>query len=180
MAESNSTKWNESSQLGDLLSRFQYMFPLTGLERRRAYVFFRGWLPTFALMCKQIDCILGEDKRDFAWTRIREKFGGPSLSYEMRGQARHAIHAHRPTEVRRIACAAIESFEPIAVAIQETVLKAELELRDRCIICGTESTITNAQGPWASLCALHRSLPLLATSDHQPATVWKIAQLHEF
>ena len=43
------------------------MFPLTGGARRRAYTFFRGRMPTFARLCEQIDAILGEDKRDFAW-----------------------------------------------------------------------------------------------------------------
>lgn len=173
------TAWNEGSQLGDLLARFRYMFPITESERRRSYLFFRGWMPTFARLCEQIDAILGEDKRDFAWVRIREKFGAPSLSYSMRGQARHVIHAHRPTEVRRIVCEPVESFEPVAVAVQEAVLWAGLELREKCIVCGTKSTITNDQGPWASLCDRHRKAPLLESLNHQPATVWTIAQLQE-
>lgn len=177
MAESNSTKRNESSDLGDLLSRFQYMFPLTGLERRRAYVFFRGWLPTFALMCKQIDCILGEDKRDFGWTRIREKFGAPSLSYKMRGRARHVIHAHRPEEVTRIICAPAGSFDPAAVDIQEIVLRREVDLRQSCIVCGAKSTITNAPGPWASLCGKHRTGAFL--EDVFRSSVWTAAEIRE-
>lgn len=171
--------WTEPSQLRALLARFPYMFPLAGADESRAYIFFRGWLPTFAMLCQQIDSILGRDKRDFGWTRIREKFGAPSLSYEMRGRARHAIHAHRPSEVSRIACAPAESFGPAAVAIQEAVLLAELQLREKCIVCGATSKITNAQGPWASLCAQHQAQPLLESSNHQPATIWRIAQLQE-
>lgn len=174
-----SADWNEQAQLRAFLSRYSYMFPLTGGARRRAYTFFRGWMPTFARLCEQIDAILGEDKRDFAWVRIREKFGAPSLSYSMRGQARHVIHAHRPTEVRRIDCEPVESFEPVAVVIQETVLSTELELREKCIACGAKSTITNAQGPWASLCDQHRTTPILESLNHQPATVWTVAQLRE-
>lgn len=159
MNQSTPTAWNESSQLGNLLARFPYMFAEP--NRKRAYSFFRGWLPTFALMCQQIDAILGEDKRDFLWTRIREKFGAPSLAYQMSGQARHVIHAHRPTEVRRISCAPSDLFEQSAVAIQEAVLLAELALREACIVCGAPSIITNAGGPWASLCAEHRSSAFL-------------------
>ena len=143
----------------------------------RAYIFFRGWMPPFALLCEQIDALLDKDKRDFAWVRIREKFGAPSLAYEMRGQARHAIQAHRPTEVRRIDCEPVGSFELVAVAIQEAVLLAELELREKCIVCGTKSTITNAQGPWASLCDRHQTASILESLNHQPATVWAIARL---
>lgn len=179
MNQSITTAWNEASELKSFLARFSYMFPLTGSERRRAYVFFRGWMPTFAQLCKRVDAILGEDKRDYEWVRIREKFGAPSLSYVMRGQARHVIHAHRPTAVRRIVCAPVESFEPVTVAVQEAVLWAELELRDKCIVCGTKSTITNDQGPWASLCVHHRTAPLLESLNQQRAMVWTIAQLQE-
>lgn len=170
-----STAWNEPSQLSDLVARFPYMFAEP--NRKRAYLFFRGWLPTFASMCVQIDSILGEDKRDFVWTRIREKFGAPSLSYMMRGQARHVIHAHRPTEVRRITCSSSEIFEPSAVAIQDAVLLAELALRGECIVCGMPSIITNAGGPWASLCAEHRSSAFL--DNLEGTSLWVAAELFE-
>lgn len=173
------TAWNDPSELKSFLARFMYMFPLTGSERRRAYSFFRGWMPTFAQMCEEIDSNLDDDKREFGWTRIREKFGAPSLSYQMRGRARHVIHAHRPDEVRRIVCAPVESFDSSAVAVQEAVLSAELKMRQKCIVCGAKSTITNSQGSWASLCILHRSSVLAASLDHSPATVWSIAQLRE-
>ncbi len=127
------TAWNEPSQLGDLLARFQYMFPLGGSERIRAYVFFRGWMPVFGSLCEQIDARLGDDKRGFEWLKIREKFGAPSFAYNMRGRARHAIHSHRPSEVHRIDCAPSELFEPLAVAVQELVLEAELQLRQTCM-----------------------------------------------
>lgn len=173
MNQPTSTACSDSSQLRALLARFLYMFPLTGVERKRAYIFFRGWMPTFALLCQHIDEALGSEKRDFGWLRIREKFGAPSFSYEMRGRARHVIHAHRPTEVTRIHCAPSESFDPTAVAIQEAVLEAEVRLRETCIVCGARSTITNAVGPWASLCSGHRKLDFMA------ASVWAAAQLRE-
>ena len=88
--------------------------------------------------------------------RIREKFGAPNFSYEMQGRAPHVINAHRPTEVTRITCKPIESFDPTAVAIQESVLEAEVRLRETCIVCRTSSTITNDVGPWSSLCVEHR------------------------
>lgn len=151
------------------------MFPLMGSERKRAYVFFRGWMPTFALMCGQIDAMLCEDKREFAWTKIREKFGAPSFSYQMRGQARHVIHAHRPEEVRRILCAPVESFEPLAVEIQEAVLRAEAKLRSACIVCGADSKITNAGGPWASLCADHLTPKFLKHIEKK--SLWSTATI---
>jgi hypothetical protein len=169
--------WNEPSQLCRFLERFAYMFPLAAADRRRSYVFFRGWMPAFAFGCEQIDSILGADKRYFAWTRIREKFGAPSLAYQMRGQARHVIHAHRPTEVRRICCAPRASFEPLAVAIQEAVLLVEMALRESCIVCAAPSLIVNAGGPWASLCGEHRESAFL--KNLEDISLWKVAELSQ-
>lgn len=179
MNQPTSTAWSDSSQLRALLARFPSMFPLTGVERKRAYIFFRGWMPTFVLLCQHIDEALGREKRDFAWMRIREKFGAPSFSYEMRGRARHVIHAHRPTEVTRIHCAPSESFDPTAVAIQEAVLQAEVILRETCIVCGARSTINNDAGPWASLCPKHQSASFPDQLDGRSASVWIAAQLRE-
>ena len=177
MNRTTSIAWNEPSQLQGLLARFPYMFSLAESDRRRAYVFFRGWMPTFALMCEQIDEILGSDKRDFKWTRVREKFGAPSLVYQMRGQARHVIHAHRPTEVRRIYCAPSAMFDPSAVAIQEAVLLTEVALRGACIVCGKSSSIVNAGGPWASLCAEHQTSVFIESLKGR--SLWGAAELRE-
>lgn len=177
MNQPTPTAWNEPSQLRNFLARFQYMFPLVGSDRRRAYVFFRGWMPTFAQMCGQIDINLGDDKRDFGWARIREKSGAPSLSYQMCGHARHVIHAHRPDEVTRIVCAPADSFDPSAVEIQEVVLRGEVTLRQSCIVCGAPSIITNACGPWASLCANHRTGTFL--KGLIGSSVWTAAELRE-
>jgi len=153
------------------------MFPLTGDEGRCAYLFFRGWISTFATACAQIDAILGSDKRAFHWTRLREKSGAPSFAYRMEEQARFAVNVHRPDEVHRVVCEPREGFDPIAVEIQELVLETETRLRSQCIICSAPSTITNAQGPWASLCAYHCSADLPEDSHALVGPVWKAAQL---
>jgi hypothetical protein len=136
-------------------------------------------MPTFANLCEQIDAILADDKRNFGWHRIREKFGAPSLSYEMRSRARHVIHAHRPTEVRRIDCAPSDSFEPAAIAVQEAVLAAEVVLRNTCIVCAAPSMITNAGGAWASVCAEHRADDFLNGGSGESESLWRAAVLRE-
>ena len=177
MNKLKSTAWDEPIQPGSLLARFSYMFPHTGSERKRAYVFFRGWMPTFALMCEQIDALLADDKREFAWIRVREKFGAPSLSYQMRGRARHVIHAHRPDEVTRIACAPADSYDPSAIEIQEAILRGEVTLRQSCIVCGAHSIITNVAGPWASLCSEHRTSDFIESLSC--GSVWTAAELRD-
>lgn len=179
MNQLTSIAWNDSTELRSFLARFSYMFPLAGGERSRAYIFFRGWMTTFVNLCEQIDAILANDKRNFGWHRIREKFGAPSLIYEVRGRARHVIHAHRPTEVRRIDCAPRDSFEPTAVAIQEAVLTAEVLLRETCIVCAAPSMITNAGGFWASLCAEHGADDFLNGGTGECGSLWRAAVLRE-
>jgi hypothetical protein len=140
-----------------LKAAFPYMFPLVGEDGRRAYRFFRGWLPAFASTCAEIDALLGVNKRGFHWTRIREKYGSPSLAYGMEGQARIAYNIHRPDAVQRVESKPPVNADPTAVAIHELVLQLEVRLRSLCIVCGAAAEITQHQGPWASLCAEHRA-----------------------
>ena len=158
-----------------LQRRFPYMFPLEGEERRRAYVFFRGWLAPLAKTCEDIDELLGTDKCAFHWVRVREKFGSPSFAYRMEGKACAAINIHRPTEVHRHECVPAEGNDPVALAVDERVLQLEVKLRSRCIVCGGPSEISNDRGPWASLCPVHRA------EDDGPrghmGSVWEAAQV---
>ncbi|MDM0032362.1 hypothetical protein QTI33_09520 [Variovorax sp. J22P271] len=160
-----------------LQPRFPYMFPLEGEERRRAYIFFRGWLAPLARTCEDIDQFLRTDKRGFHWVRLREKFGSPSFAFQMEGRALVAINIHRPTEVHRYECEPVEGFDPVALAVDERVLQIEVELRSLCIVCGSPSEINNDRGPWASLCPVHRA------EDDGPqgdmGSVWAAAQLKE-
>ena len=173
------TEPEPSEKLRKLPSRYSYMFPLQGQERARAYAWFRGWLPEVAVMCDRIDLLLGDNKRDFHWIRVREKFGAPSFHYQMEGKARFAVNLHRPQDVRRVDCAPRETFDPVAVAVQEVILETEVELRSHCIICGAPATITNAQGPWASLCAFHSAADLPTDPADTMGPVWKAARLAE-
>jgi len=161
------------------LSRYRYMFPLESAERRQAYVWLRGWIPGFAELCQQIDALLGPDKRNFRWTRVREKFGAPSLAYQMDGKARFAFNMHRPHEVLRVECATREAFDDVAIEIHERILQREVLLRSQCIICGAPATITSAQGPWASLCAVHRAAVLPINLDDPMGPVWMAARVGE-
>jgi len=170
---------NNQVNLSGVLSRYGYMFPLTGSERMRAYVWLRGWVLGVAAACERIDVLLGANKRGFHWTRVREKFGAPSLAYQMDGKARFAINIHRPDEVHRLECAGRGGFDPVALEIHELILQTEVQLRSQCIICGASSSITNSQGPWASLCAAHRTVDLAGDLANPFGSIWTAAHVAE-
>lgn len=156
---------------------FSYMFPLDGAGASRAYMFFRGWLPALASTCTEIDALLGANKRGFRWTRIREKYGSPSLAYWMEGQARVAINIHRPDSVQRVESKPLVDADPTAVAIHELVLQLEVRLRSLCIVCGAPSEINQDQGPWASLCAEHRAETFAEGHKDWRGSVFKSAEV---
>ena len=162
---------------GTLQARFPYMFPLEGEDHRRAYTFFRGWMPPLARACEDIDTLLSADKRGFHWTRLREKFGSPSLAYRMEGEARVAMNIHRPTEAQRVEFGPAEGHDPVALAVNERVLQVEVELRSLCIVCGAPSEIVNRQGAWASLCLEHRADTFDESHKDWKGSLWASAQV---
>jgi hypothetical protein len=68
--------------------RFPYMFdgPNSGFE------FYRGWMSVLVWACEEIDEALGEDKRNFRWTQIKEKFGGSRFYYWIDSASSAAVH----------------------------------------------------------------------------------------
>lgn len=158
-----------------LQAHFPYMFPLEGDENRRAYILFRGWLPTLVDVCQKIDALLGANKRGFHWTRLREKYGAPSFAYGMDGKARVAMDYPLPSSVKPVECQTEGGNDAVALQINELVLQVELKLRCTCIVCGAASEINNDRGPWASLCAEHRAETFDVGHKDWKGSVWASA-----
>jgi hypothetical protein len=75
--------------MNDALKTFVYMFPFKREDGRRAYMFFRGWLPAFVSTCTEIDALLGANKRGFHWTRCERSMA--RRASPIRWKARHAL-----------------------------------------------------------------------------------------
>lgn len=160
-----------------LQGQYPYMFPLEGADNRRAYRIFRGWVPPLVDTCRQIDALLGADKRGFHWTRMSEKYGAPSLTYLLQGRYRVAIVDELPTSVTRAVCESKEIHDAVALQINEVIRQVEAKLRSTCIVCGAPSEINNDQGPWASLCAEDRADTFKeGHKDWKGATIWTSAR----
>lgn len=63
----------------ELKARYTYQFsgPTISVS------FTRGWFRIFAQLCDDIDVLLGEDKRGFHWTQVKEKFGVFRAHYQL-------------------------------------------------------------------------------------------------
>jgi len=167
----------EISTPAALQRRYPYMFPLEGDEGRRAYRFYRGWFPTVVDMCHRIDAYLGDDKHGFHWTRLREKYGEPSLYCLMRGSDA-AMISRRNTNVEQLGSGSRLADEegPDSLHLLAFIGEVEDKLRCVCIVCGASASITNDQGPWASLCKEHRAESFKeGHEDWRGTTVWSSA-----
>ncbi|MDM0069922.1 hypothetical protein [Variovorax sp. J31P207] len=147
-----------------LADRFPCIFPLEGEERRRAYMFFRGWMALLAKPCEDTDELLEADKRAFHCLRLRGNFTSPSFAYRIERKARVAINIHRPTEVHRHECGPAEGCDPVAL-VDERVLQLEVELRSRCMVCGglRRSATIGGRGRRYALCTVQKAIDPMAT-----------------
>lgn len=101
----------------ELKERFSYQFAGEHIGRS----FARGWFAVIAQLCVDVDRLLGEDKLEFNWMQIKEKFGTLTMYATMREPA------NEHEEERRNAV-----YLAIRGAADKTV--------GMCIVCGKPST----------------------------------------
>lgn len=126
---------------------YQFSYPMD----EGWYSFPRGWFPIFANLCRQIDELLGEDKRGFHWKQTKEKFGTARFYWAMKG--------HRPFNVDVIGVARLTTKPPkgnkLAAQIGELVSAAEDATHSACIACGAPGEL-DRRYPWLlTLCKPH-------------------------
>jgi hypothetical protein len=61
--------------------RARYPYQFAGEQISMSYS--RGWFHLFSQLCADIDHALGDDKRGFHWTQVKEKFGSARLYFQM-------------------------------------------------------------------------------------------------
>jgi hypothetical protein len=113
-----------------LKARFPCMFEGENI----GFSFARGWQPVFEKLCEDVDALLGEDKRGFHWTQVKEKFGYARFYWSMKGQA---LRLHLSVDT----AAGVDEFAPRPVdgltsQIDALVREATATTQSRCIVCG--------------------------------------------
>jgi len=115
-----------------LLDRFEYMFN----DPHARFDFYRGWMPMTVQVCEAIDAVLGNDKRDFRWAQIKEKFGEARFYYYVQSSSAHDVEIiTTKTPVGATVRVAANPADPVAREIANIVAKAQDESRSTCQVC---------------------------------------------
>lgn len=138
--------------LDELKDRFPYQFEHLPSDVE----FFAGWCAALARACEQIDAALGEDKRGWHWTQIKEKFGVARLYY--RFGCSNTATLRLDIAARGNVASVQFLFAPhdsVAAQINGIVREAEAATASQCMVCGGLTQLKLYEGWWATLCDRH-------------------------
>jgi hypothetical protein len=99
--------------------------------------FSRGWFCLFAGLCADIDHVLGEDKKGFHWTQVKEKFGATRLYFQL-------------------APGMNDRYPDLIQQLLELKVKAEVASQHVCAACGRPGEIALDSVWMLALCDAHR------------------------
>ena len=116
----------------ELRARYPYQFQGPQISMS----FSRGWFCLFARLCADIDQALGEDKRGFHWTQVKEKFGAARLSFQLAP----GVAEHQPEFVRHLL---------------DLATTAEVASQTVCVACGKPGSISPSSRWMLALCDQH-------------------------
>jgi hypothetical protein len=120
--------------LKEIKARYPYQFegPNMGIGVAN------GWIPLIADLCMDIDLALGENKRGFHWTRIKEKFGSARFHYQPYGTKLDPTDAELTEKIKAL----------ISVAMAKT--------NHMCIVCGEPGLPDHSDAYTLLLCPKHK------------------------
>jgi hypothetical protein len=148
--------------LKELQARYPYQFkdPELGISMAK------GWVVVFAQLCADVDQVLGQDKRGFHWSQVKEKFGSARFYFQFKGrQPDLRLDIQMPGGVlSQVVPSGQEppadqdrSFEQINAEIRQLALRAEAATRRVCLVCGHEGSQDVDDGYALVLCPEHRA-----------------------
>lgn len=152
----------QTLSLKDLQARYPYQFS----EPRLGIAMAKGWVVVFAQLCADVDHALGQDKRGFHWSQVKEKFGSARFYFEFAGrQPDLRLDLHTPDGLlsqvvpseRQVRSDDDRSFEQVNAEIRQLALAAEAATRRVCLVCGKEGHQDVDGGYALVLCPEHQS-----------------------
>jgi len=112
-----------------ITDRFPYQFEGKNIGLSIA----RGWVDLFAKLCEDIDAVLGDTKRGFEWSQVKEKFGASRFYYRLNAT----------------------TDKSIADQIETLVNAAEAKTMKMCLVCSLPAKGASYGGYYAVLCPDH-------------------------
>lgn len=148
--------------LKDLQARYPYQFkdPELGIAMAK------GWVVVFAQLCADVDQVLGQDKRGFHWSQVKEKFGSARFYFQFAGRKPDLrLDIQMPGGVlsqvvpfeRQIRTDRDRSFEQVNTEIGRLALRAEVATKHVCLVCGKEASQDVGTGYVLVLCPEHQA-----------------------
>lgn len=143
--------------LDELKARFPYQFEGKNIGISVA----KGWFPAFVQLCVEIDFLLGDDKRNFHWTQVKEKFGSARYYWAMDDRNSGAnlciIDGNGSTLsiLHQVQADTVNPPSQLSRQIAELIDKASGATSTACIACGAPGTLDSSQGYVLVLCKEH-------------------------
>ncbi|MBK9236735.1 MAG: hypothetical protein IPO19_12155 [Rhodoferax sp.] len=139
-----------------LKARFPYQFAGKNIGLSIS----RGWFLLFEKLCEDIDHLLGDDKHDFHWTQLKEKFGAARFYFALDGKSEmfidfispHGVKTVRPTTAKH------ETEANLRQQIQALINKATSSTNRLCIVCGEPGAVDQFENYLLVLCKPHADL----------------------
>lgn len=163
-----------------LQTRYPYQFsnPVLGIAVTK------GWLPILTQLCAELDPLLGNNKRGFHWTQIKEKFGYARFYYQFDGRQPDArLDILTPTGLisqaqsfqRRVRSTLDRELERLNAEPRQLVLQAEQATQKACLVCGQAGDRDPDGGYLLVLCPEHRA-PRTPSGEPSPSAIWGILE----
>ena len=144
------TEQQARAQLRDLKNRFAYMFdrPSMGFD------FYCGWLDDFIAACEAIDDLLGDDKRGFCFSQIKEKYGWARYYFKTDHVRPMRLSITSPRGVHETVKGLSDEHE-IEKNIAKILLAAEEKSMHKCMNCGAPAEIRKLNNMLICVCDEH-------------------------
>jgi len=141
--------------------------------------FYRGWMDLFSRLCFAIDEALGDDKRGFHWTQVKEKWGSMRAYHHMDRSAEGAryapvkISSQQPNGALKqvlVMNQGSAAGDAIGKRISDLIDAACEEAAHTCMVCGEPAEIKNLG--WVACLCDHHEKQFLLDRNSLPVHYW--------
>jgi hypothetical protein len=154
-----------------LQAQFPYMFTGDNI----GFAFYRGWMPIVVQVCFEIDVLLGDQREEFYWTQIKEKFGTLRLYYAFGDQSSMTMDIQSRAGLQSIRIQPGKP-SPLGRGVDKLVVRAEEDTAVVCMVCGAPAIAQAYDHYWLTLCEVHHPDRVRKLDEHRHEGVWRLAR----